>query len=62
METLKGKDKEGNITLKNLFKAFLEGVVNEGGVNTFSSGLSFLTGGNHDILSLILKVNNFFPS
>jgi hypothetical protein len=48
--------------LKNLFKAFLEGVVNEGGVNTFSSGLSFLTGGNHDILSLILKVNNFFPS
>ena len=62
MGTVMEKDKEGNITLKNLFKAFIEGVVTESGVNTFSSGLSFLTGGTNDILSLILRVNNLFPS
>jgi hypothetical protein len=54
------KDKSGNITVKGIFKAFLEGAAKEGGKRTISAGLSFLTGGASDISQIISKVKEYF--
>lgn len=54
------KDKSGNITVKGLFKAFLEGAAKEGGKRTISAGLSFLTGGGSDISQVVSKIKEYF--
>jgi hypothetical protein len=54
------KDKSGNITVKGIFKAFLEGAAKDGGKRTISAGLSFLTGGASDISQIISKVKEYF--
>jgi hypothetical protein len=55
------KDKSGNITMKGLIKAFMEGAAKEGGKRTIGAGLSFLTGGVSDVSIIISRIKEYFP-
>lgn len=54
------KDKSNEITFKGLFKALLEGAAKEVGKKGVDIGLSALTGGASDGLTIINKIKGFF--